>query len=65
MAVGQFSADARYYRAKWPGTTERQKAAFNRQFDQATRAPGTTGVSTGTTGKRGIGTTGNISGTTA
>ena len=65
MAVGQFSADARYYRAKRPGTTERQKAAVNRYFDQATRAPGTTGVSTGTTGARTVGTTGIISGTTA
>ena len=32
MAVGQFSADARYYRTKWTGTTERQKAAVNRRF---------------------------------
>ena len=61
MAVGQLSVYERYYRTKWAGTTERQKIAVNRDIDQATRAPGTTGDSTGTTGKRGIGTTRNFS----
>ena len=38
MAVGQFSADARYYRSKWTGTTERQRIAVNRHILTRRRA---------------------------
>ena len=38
MAVGQFSADARYYRTKWTGTTEWQKTAVNRRILTRRRA---------------------------
>jgi hypothetical protein len=48
----------RYYRTA-------ENSSQQAHFDQATRAPGTTGVSTGTTGARTVGTTGIISGTTA